>query len=172
MPADPDPTRADQLPFFVYGTLRKSEGNYRRYLAGKTTREHPATLPGYQLYARDLPCVVEAPHGGPVLGDLCYIRPEVYDRVLRTLDALEGYDPADDDPWYVRVRRTVRYVAANGAPATAQAWVYQGGRRTVASYGPADVVPSGDWIAFYRAAGQHGDYHPDDAPPSDAPDEE
>ncbi|HEV2235420.1 MAG TPA: gamma-glutamylcyclotransferase family protein [Ktedonobacterales bacterium] len=169
---DSDLRSTDQFPFFVYGTLRKDQGNYRRYLAGKTAREHPATLPGYQLYARDLPCVVEAPRGGPVQGDLFHIRPDLYARVLRTLDTLEGYDPAEADPWYVRVRRTVRYVAADGTPAEAEAWVYQGGQRTVASYGPADLVPDGDWIAFYRAAGQDGDYHPDDAPPADAMDEE
>jgi gamma-glutamylcyclotransferase (GGCT)/AIG2-like uncharacterized protein YtfP len=168
MPHDPndlDAPTTHQLPFFVYGTLRKGEGNYRRYLAGKTARELSATLPGYRLYARDLPCVVEAPgEGSTVLGDLIEVLPERYERVLQTLDALEGYEPAEEDPWYVRVRRRVRYVAVDGASGEADAWVYQGGRRTAASYGPADLVPSGDWIAFYRAAGQDGDYHPDDAP--------
>jgi gamma-glutamylcyclotransferase (GGCT)/AIG2-like uncharacterized protein YtfP len=167
-PTKPDMPATHQLPFFVYGTLRKGEGNYRRYLAGKTARELPATLPGYLLYARDLPCVVEAPgEGGEVLGDLIAVLPERYDRVLRTLDALEGYDPAQADPWYVRVRRRVRCVAADGTSGESEAWVYQGGRRTAASYGPADLVPSGDWTAFYRAAGRDGDYHPEDAPEED-----
>lgn len=164
MPSDPPHPDTDQIPFFVYGTLRKGEGNYRRYVAGKTEREHRATLAGYRLYANDLPCVVEAPEGGTVLGDLFYIRPELYHRVLRTLDMLEEYDPAQEDPWYVRVRRVVRYVADDGTPGEAEAWVYQGGRRTAASYGAADLVPSGDWIAFYHATGRGGDYHPDGAP--------
>jgi gamma-glutamylcyclotransferase (GGCT)/AIG2-like uncharacterized protein YtfP len=168
MPDQPDEPTTHQLPFFVYGTLRKGEGNYHRYLAGKTVRELAATLPGYRLYASDLPCVVEAPgDAGAVLGDLIHVLPQHYARVLRTLDALEGYDPAEADPWYVRVRRHVRFVADDGTAGEAEAWVYQGGRRTAASYGPADFVPSGDWIAFYRAAGRDGDYNPPDAPDVD-----
>jgi gamma-glutamylcyclotransferase (GGCT)/AIG2-like uncharacterized protein YtfP len=150
--------KSEELPFFVYGTLRVGESNYRRYVAGKTTQEYPAILPAHTLYARDLPCVTDASDGSQVVGDLLFVPTELYAHVLAALDELEEYYPEEADPWYIRVKRRVHYTDAEGVAREVDAWVYHGGKRTLRQYSADDRVPSGDWIAFYRAAGRDGDY--------------
>ena len=52
------------------------------------------------------------------------------------------------------VSRTVDYVAEDGNSRRITAWVYLGGRATVATYTETDRVPSGDWFAYLRASGR------------------
>jgi gamma-glutamylcyclotransferase (GGCT)/AIG2-like uncharacterized protein YtfP len=145
----------DELPLFVYGTLRVGRGNYRRLLAGKTLRVVPATLLDHALYIAAYPYypyVTAAENGGFVVGDLFTLRPAIYAELLTALDALEGFRP--DDPEgsaYLRVRRTVRYVDADGKPRTAEAWVYCAGQQLRAAATEERRVPSGDWVAHQRA---------------------
>jgi gamma-glutamylcyclotransferase (GGCT)/AIG2-like uncharacterized protein YtfP len=143
-------------PFFVYGTLRPGEENYQLLAAGKTLHEVPAVLPRHTMYAGRYPCVVDddGEGGSRVAGDLLFIYPALYEQVLAAFDALERFDPTQEDPWYRRVMRTVDYAAENGNPQHITAWVYLGGRATRASYTEADRVPSGDWFAYLRASGR------------------
>jgi gamma-glutamylcyclotransferase (GGCT)/AIG2-like uncharacterized protein YtfP len=150
----------EHLPFFVYGTLRPGEENYERLAAGTTLREVPAVLPGHTMYAGRYPCVVEDNGEGEdkgasgVVGNLLFIHPARYEQVLAAFDALERFDPMQEDPWYRRVRRAVDYAAEDGSTRHITAWVYLGGRATRATYTEADRVPSGDWFVYLRASGR------------------
>jgi gamma-glutamylcyclotransferase (GGCT)/AIG2-like uncharacterized protein YtfP len=146
----------EHRPFFVYGTLRPGEENYQLFAAGKTLCEVPAVLPRHVMYAGRYPCVVEddCEGGSRVVGDLLFIHPALYEQVLAAFDALERFDPTQEDPWYRRVTRTVDYVAEDGNSRRITAWVYLGGRTTVATYTETDRVPSGDWFAYLRASGR------------------
>lgn len=147
-----DAARVEELPFFVYGTLRVGQGNYLRLVAGKTTRAIPAVLPNHRMYAGIYPCITDDAAGGQVVGDLLYIQPERYAEVLAALDDLEQYDPDEEDPWYIRVQRTVEHTDASGQTHHIAAWVYLGGRATLAAYTEEQRVPSGDWVAHRRAS--------------------
>src|SRR5262249_60711090 len=49
--SEPDSTAPlEELPVFVYGTLRSGQDNYARFLAGKNVRETPAALPDHSMY--------------------------------------------------------------------------------------------------------------------------
>jgi gamma-glutamylcyclotransferase (GGCT)/AIG2-like uncharacterized protein YtfP len=146
----------EHLPFFVYGTLRPGEENYQLFAAGKTLREVSAVLPRHVMYAGRYPCVVEddCAGGSRVVGDLLFIHPALYEQVLAAFDALERFDPTQEDPWYRRVTRTVDYLAEDGSTRRMTAWVYLGGRATVATYTERDRVPSGDWLAYLRTSGR------------------
>ncbi|MGW2113869.1 gamma-glutamylcyclotransferase family protein [Streptomyces zhihengii] len=139
-----------ELPFFVYGTLRPGERNHDLFLAGRTTRERPATLHGALLYeGPGYPYAVDDPAGsGRVAGTVVTAAPEEYAALLRTLDGLEEYiAPGHPRNLYERVAREV--VPADG-PA-AHAWVYvaaPGIARALAGSGVP--IPSGDWSAHTR----------------------
>lgn len=116
-----------RLPFFVYGTLKRGEPNYARYLAGHTVAEEPAHLPDAALYtAGPYPFLVTSPGpvapGDAVQGSLISIRDSEYDAVLANLDSLEGYLPGGRANLYERV---VTIVQTSGGPR--EAWIYIAG---------------------------------------------
>src|SRR5438270_797160 len=76
-------------PFFVYGTLRPGQGNHARLLAGRTTAEVPATLPGNVLYGPALPYVTAGEEAPGVVGALVFVaQGSLVDTALRHLSAL------------------------------------------------------------------------------------
>ncbi|WP_374050328.1 gamma-glutamylcyclotransferase family protein [Streptomyces roseicoloratus] len=82
------PSTTEELPFFVYGTLRPGAYNHDRYLLGRTGTEDDAVLPGAVL--RDgpgYPYVV--PGEGRVAGSLVTAAPGSYGELLGVLDAME-----------------------------------------------------------------------------------
>src|SRR5262249_3285693 len=81
--SEPDSTAPlEELPVFVYGTLRTGQDNYVRFLAGKTTRELPATLPDHSMYvAYGYPFVTDVFDGRAVIGDLMYLESTGYKSV-------------------------------------------------------------------------------------------
>lgn len=108
----------EQLPLFVFGTLRRGECNHRAYLAGKYTRMLPATLSGFQ---RIHPLMIVPSPGGAVDGELYFLRRESYTATLRHCDSLEGIPPgrtAGDE--YRRIRVEVQ---TPEGPVTAWAYV-------------------------------------------------
>jgi gamma-glutamylcyclotransferase (GGCT)/AIG2-like uncharacterized protein YtfP len=128
----------DQLPIFVYGTLRAGQKNYRRYLQGKTVRETPASCSGrlFVLLEEGYPYLLPGP--GRVWGELVFIAPEWYQQVLRRLDALEEYDSAREAASvYLRRRAAVHLV--NGEEF--QAWVYYWNRPAL-----GELIASGDFL--------------------------
>ena len=124
----------DQLPVFVYGTLRPGRGNYGWALSGRTVNEEPATLAGAVMHhGPGFPYVVTG--DGVVVGDLIEVDPAAYDDVMASLDALEGYRPARRSNLYDRVVTSVRT-----ATGPRKAWVYLAARVPA---GP--LVASGEW---------------------------
>lgn len=137
----------EQLPVFVYGTLRPGQGNYRRILRDVTEAEYPAMLTGHALYAAGVPFAVPMT-GRAVRGDLMVVRAEEWAPTLSELDALEGFRPdaSRASSLYVRTACTVVYVN-DGLPQAAEAWVYLAGG--LVTFDELDVlVPGGDWLAF------------------------
>ncbi len=83
----------EYLPAFVYGTLRSRYHNYDYLLKGNTCKEELATMRGnlHLVGGGSFPGLV---HGdGLVVGELMYIKPDLFDHVLAELDGLErnGY---------------------------------------------------------------------------------
>lgn len=140
----------EQLPFFVYGTLRAGQANHV-VVADALQGVLKARLPGHQLYARGLPYIAPAEDPGvTVTGDLLLVRPGDYESALRRLDRLEGYDPPRLQ-MYVRARCRAQFRAGDGDDwQERDAWVYLGG--TSFNYHPACAVASGDFAAVARWA--------------------
>lgn len=137
------PTELIQPPFFVYGTLRRGLFNYQKHLEGRTAAEERGRLDGYCLYdAGGLPLVVgRTGDSNGVVGELMSVWQDQYDDVLRQLDELEGYDPADPTCIYVRVLATVH---SNTGPVSA--WLYEAGDTVARELTPDNKVPGGDWV--------------------------
>lgn len=133
------------LPVFVYGTLRPGQPNWRRLLAAAAERVVAGRLAGVVLLdCGHYPAAVERPEGSAeAVGEVVWVRPDIWLATLAGLDHLEGYHPADSDRLYDRVVRSV-----DTAHGPVQCWVYVAGRMLPGSARP--VVPGGDWVA-YRA---------------------
>ncbi|MFJ2646730.1 gamma-glutamylcyclotransferase family protein [Streptomyces sp. NPDC087420] len=135
----PDHHLGEELPFFVYGTLRPGEDNYELFLRGRTTGEEPSRLENAALYdGPGYPYAIETP-GATIVGEIvsalpgagrpgagppgteAAAGPGTYGELLSVLDELEEYvAPGDPRNLYERVPRDVR--RADGT--TVRAWVY------------------------------------------------
>jgi gamma-glutamylcyclotransferase (GGCT)/AIG2-like uncharacterized protein YtfP len=139
----------EQLPVFVYGTLRRGMGNHG-VIGSALAAVHEARLPGHCLYSDGLPYVAEC--GDPeqaVTGELLIIRDSAYEAAMERLDWLEGFRPPHH-MLYVRGACRALVQDEPGAPGReTKAWVYHGGSRF--SYAGRLLVPGGDWAAA-RAA--------------------
>ena len=74
-----------QLPLFVFGTLRRGECNHH-YLAGAYDRMVPARLPGF---ARVEPLMIARQADSVVEGELYFLTPAIAVRTLQGCDELE-----------------------------------------------------------------------------------
>jgi gamma-glutamylcyclotransferase (GGCT)/AIG2-like uncharacterized protein YtfP len=138
------------LPVFVYGTLRRGQGNFG-LLARATVAEFDAVALDHVLYAVGLPYAADRP-GSTVTGELMVIDRAIYETALARLDRLEGFrSDTPERSHYVRVPRPVRYQDAAGRRRRRLAWIYHGGSEVLARLTEADVLPGGDWLAA-RAA--------------------
>jgi gamma-glutamylcyclotransferase (GGCT)/AIG2-like uncharacterized protein YtfP len=126
----------EQLPVFVYGTLRPGQKNYPHYLQGRTLREEPARCRGriYFLPEGGYPYLTSAT--GEVRGDLMTLSPQTYEQTLAALDELEEYYP-QDEPGSIYLRR-VAMVAVGDRQV--RAWVYYWNRMVTGV-----PIPSGDY---------------------------
>jgi gamma-glutamylcyclotransferase (GGCT)/AIG2-like uncharacterized protein YtfP len=133
-----------QLPVFTYGTLRRGWFNYKKFLDGRTAAEQPARLVGCILYdAGGFPFAVrKTDSSDSVVGELMTINPDEYHDVLRQLDDLEGYDPADSGSLFKRVMVTV---CTDSGPVSA--WFYEAGDTVEQDFTAADQIPCGDWAS-------------------------
>ncbi|MFF5265367.1 gamma-glutamylcyclotransferase [Actinomadura viridis] len=136
-----------QLPVFVYGTLRRGEGNHR-LLVPHAVAIHPAELTGHRLYSQGLPYVASGDAADAVVGEIVRLNPQTYDIAMKQLDGLEGVDHG----MYRREALPVRF-RCDCAPQqmTSLAWVYLGGNGFF-DYSPHLVVPGGDWVSARRSA--------------------
>jgi gamma-glutamylcyclotransferase (GGCT)/AIG2-like uncharacterized protein YtfP len=136
-----------RYPVFVYGTLRHGFGNYLRLLKGNTHYEESAITKGeirpVGLHG-GFPCLSDNDEM-VVRGDLMFIREDVYEEVMRSLDWLEGYKSGfPESSMYVRELRDV--ATERG---TVKAWVYIWNREKPAT----DRIISGDWERYTIAKG-------------------
>jgi gamma-glutamylcyclotransferase (GGCT)/AIG2-like uncharacterized protein YtfP len=140
------PGDADTTVVAVYGTLRRGERN-EGLLAGATWlgtgriqgRLHVVRTEQIRPYP--YPCLLPP----SAATDPATIHVELYavdGLTLATLDALEGYDPADDaGSEYVR-----RVVDVDDGPVgTASVYRYNGAQADI-----ADAIPDGDWVTWRR----------------------
>lgn len=109
------------MPVFVYGTLRRGEKNYPRYLAGRTIAELPGTVAGELFFVADGGYPYLSPGKGRVHGELMVLDPRQYAATLRSLDELEEYDPQNEAN-SVYLRRRAMVLLAGGSDRLA--WVY------------------------------------------------
>lgn len=81
------------LPYFVYGTLRPGNGNFKRYLEGKSFHLRPAKLTGFVMVSLGgFPMAIETGNKKDVIvGELVSLRPKEFASTTKSLDALEGY---------------------------------------------------------------------------------
>jgi gamma-glutamylcyclotransferase (GGCT)/AIG2-like uncharacterized protein YtfP len=147
-----------KLPVFVYGTLRKGLHNYR-LLQGATVKEVPATIKGV-IYPVSpyggFPCLVA--EEGTVQGELMYIKPNIYDKVVDRLDSLEGYRKYHEvSSMYLRRKAIVKTEEGE-----VEAWVY---------YWNSQIkyprIESGDWKTWNPSIPERipfDDYEEEDEP--------
>ncbi|MGA5870493.1 divalent cation tolerance protein CutA [Streptomyces cinereoruber] len=132
-PAVEGPVADDELPFFVYGTLRPGAYNHDRFLAGRIGAEADAVMDGAVLYdGPGYPYVVPAAKGR-VVGTLLTPAPGSYGELFGLLDRLElpvGYE------------RVAKEVVRERDGARVLAWVFLAAPD--APLGP--VIESGDWF--------------------------
>lgn len=126
---------------FVYGTLRKGQGNHGLLLSPTTRDLGPAvTLDAYQMISLGgFPGVRHPDPPGspasPIVGELY----EVDDETLARLDLLEGYPR-----FYERIQVRLHLTAKPAGEHAAQMYVLAR-RREV-----GDLIPDGDWVAWER----------------------
>lgn len=132
-----------QLPFFVYGTLRKGFVNYNRILKGMTAAEHAAITTGTMFSVGGFPALIESPVSeSPIMGELMYIKPERYAEALGSMDYLEGYREGDEArSMYIRKKVNVFNESAGQM---VECWVYYWNR----SVSNLQLIESGCWREF------------------------
>ncbi len=131
-----------QLPVFVYGTLRTGECNYRRLLAEVDETSSSATLSNAVMYVGPgFPYVTTG--DGIVVGDLIQIAPRHYATTMNQLDMLEGYRGPGERNHYDRIIATV----TNAAGDQLEAWVYLAGAMVSSQLSERQRIFTGDWLA-------------------------
>lgn len=136
-----------QLPFFVYGTLKRGEPNYVRYLTGQTAGEVSAYLERAALFTQGpYPFLTQAADlltpDAKVYGNLITIRPAVYHLVLSDLDRLEGYIEGGTQNLYERVVLTVM---SDTGPRPAWVYIAADHALQLIRSGQMRSVPGGIW---------------------------
>lgn len=148
------------LPFFFYGTLRQDQGNYQYILEGNTTREMHAKAKNQVIHNHGIAFVRDRREGEPerlVIGEVMWVEPSRYARVLRQLDSLEGYNPLTDSGGY---RRVIREFVLDTTGETIQAYVYHDGHPDGLQDG--SIIDDGDWVL--RTRGHRTGKRPDERP--------
>lgn len=110
----------ERLAVFVYGTLRPGNGNARLWQGAATERhDGEATVLGYALVSGGgFPYAVPATMAQTV-GTLIDADGGCYERLLASLDALEGYTPGRRHNHYERI-----VVAVMTPAGPERAWMY------------------------------------------------
>lgn len=128
-----------QLPLFVYGTLRSGEQNYA-LLRGKTTSEVLAYTYHMELYSLGAYPMMVSGHG-TVYGELMTLEPSFYQPVMRLIDRLEGHRD-DNSGLYQRQPITVLDACGN----LVKAWAYLGNVEGIGL--KCERIPNGDWVKY------------------------
>jgi len=127
---------------FVYGTLRKGDGNHR-FLEGEEFVGNTATE-GELFSLGRIPGAHFGPGLGLIQGELYKIGPATLNR----LDSLEGYHPERPE-LSMYVRRKVP-LWRDGKADGPEVWAYE--YRTPGTKSPR--IPHGDWMRYLRDKGE------------------
>ena len=128
-------------PFFVYGTRLPGQPN-DHFWEDQIDDAKLASLSGVNLFAfPSFPMMIESENNDDqVVGQLIWVHPAAYTRIMKHIDMLENYDPADhENSPYQRVIRTVTTEQGEEI----EAWTYLGQPQMV--FGLPQIV-SGDWL--------------------------
>lgn len=107
---------SDQLPLFVFGTLRRGHRNHH-YLHGYYDRVIPAWLLDYQRLHE---LMIARQPGGAVDGELFFLTDAIYEKTIAGCDELEEIPPGQlIGHEYERKRVTVET-----AEGLVEAWAY------------------------------------------------
>lgn len=131
-----------QYPVLVYGTLRPGGGNYNYFLDGYTTSEENIRIDGFTMFGQSgYPYL--ALGNNTITATLVTIEPDVYDRIMRGLDSLEGYrGEGNAHNHYDRVLHTFTWKGVER-----KAWIYVAiNDYSVRLAHSLPVIASGDWI--------------------------
>jgi gamma-glutamylcyclotransferase (GGCT)/AIG2-like uncharacterized protein YtfP len=140
-------TTPEQLPLFVYGTLRPSEPNYS-FLRGNTIEEQPGQVRGMNLYAlNNYPLAVQG--SNTLVGEIMWLHPRTYNQLLTRLDTAEGYNPANNSGRYRRERCQI----INRYNQIIVGWIYAARPELVTS--AYRLIPHGDWLKYRYERIQH-----------------
>lgn len=157
---------AQPLPVFVYGTLRRNQGNDRLMDGAIEERSEEASVSGIAIYGpgRGFPYAKEAPDGqGITRGDLVHLTDDGDGRYARDrLDTLEGFrSDTYNDSHYRRVETTVTYPdPVTGEPRETRAWTYLAGAYHARTLPESERIHDGDWVAARRAHRAGRSTHP------------
>jgi gamma-glutamylcyclotransferase (GGCT)/AIG2-like uncharacterized protein YtfP len=132
-------TEEQYLPFFVYGTLMTGYGNHNRIVKGTTIYIREASTIGTLYSVGGFPGLIEGEND--IEGQLLFIDPKLYDRVLERMDRLEGYyKERPKTSMYIRKKKNIM---DNDSGSIIEAWVYYwNGTRSL------PIVESGSWREY------------------------
>lgn len=132
----------EDLPLFVYGTLRPGQQRWS-LIEDMVEDTQPGLLRGYRMFhlPEGYPALIEAPEGqGRAVGDLLLPRGGMEADFYAATDQIECYNPEEPNSLYKRV------VAGTGH-ARAFLYVYHPDRaKAVEERG--ELVPHGNWTKF------------------------
>lgn len=133
----------NNLRFFVYGTLKPGEVNYKRYCAGNIASFQRAIAQG-QLFALPMGYPAMTPGNQPVRGFLLTFRDKT---ILSTLDQLEGYHAGDRPDSANLYNRLKIEVFQDAGLSLGLAWAYLMTPQQVQQF-EGQLLPDGYWSSI------------------------
>ena len=129
----------ERLPFFVYGTLIPDQPNYYLWKDSIVDTKN-GLIRNHQLFDMGhYPMIVES-DGNNVYGMIMYIKYEDYDKIIKVIDNLEGYNPENHgSSAYNREKRDIEL--ENGE--IEKAWIYIGSEEYISK---ENAVKDGNWV--------------------------
>ena len=129
----------EKLPFFVYGTLIPNQPNYYLW-KDSIVNTKKGIIKNYQLFDMGhYPMIVES-KGNNVHGMLMYIKNENYEKIAKTIDNLEGYNPENHGS--SAYNREIRDIELEDGEIE-KAWIYIGSKEYVKE---ENAVKDGNWV--------------------------
>ena len=129
----------NRFPFFAYGTLIPEQPNYYLW-KDNIDRTKNGLIKNYQLFDMGhYPMIVES-KGNNVHGMLMYIKNENYEKIAKTIDNLEGYNPENHGS--SAYNREIRDIELEDGEIE-KAWIYIGSKEYV---NEENAVKDGNWV--------------------------
>ncbi len=129
----------NRFPFFAYGTLIPEQPNYYLW-KDNIDRTKNGLIKNYQLFDMGhYPMIVES-KGNNVHGMLMYIKNENYEKIAKTIDNLEGYNPENHGS--SAYNREIRDIELEDGEIE-KAWIYIGSKEYVKE---ENAVKDGNWV--------------------------